>query len=555
MRHPKGTRARVLLSSVFKPFAQDDEYGSRAINPAELYHNQVTREQGPFSLRMFHRSWGLMFIHRNISAACTLLDFPTRERFVRELTSHDYDIVGISSIVVNAGKVREMCRLVRRHSPRSTIVVGGHVTSTPGLEATIDADHVVRGEGVSWMRRFLGEETGRPLAHPLIPSSFGFRIMGVPSRRGGGSPSATIVPSVGCPLGCNFCTTSAFFGGKGRFVNFYERGADLFRVMCEAEQALGVSSFFMMDENFLLYKRRALELLDCMKAHNKSWALYVFSSANAIRKYDVRELVELGVEWIWLGLESSETDYAKLKGTDTLSLVRELHAHGICVHGSTMIGLEHHTPENIGPEIDRAVAHDAVFHQFMLYTPMPGTALHAQIAAEGRLLPDVDLADTHGQFKFNFRHPAIARDDSKILLDRAFRLDFERNGPSLFRLMQTMMVRWQRYRADNDPRVRARVAVAAAQLRGGYGAALWAMEHYLRPTNPPVSARIRALRLETEREFGVLTAAANRLLGPVLLCSSKYDSRRHPGGRRREPRTFIERRDALAPAPSVILAR
>jgi len=45
MRHPKGTRARVLLSSVFKPFAQDDEYGSRVINPVELYHNQVTRAQ------------------------------------------------------------------------------------------------------------------------------------------------------------------------------------------------------------------------------------------------------------------------------------------------------------------------------------------------------------------------------------------------------------------------------------------------------------------------------------------------------------------------------
>ena len=549
MHHPKGTRARVLLSSVFKPFAQDDAYGSRTINPVELYHNQVTREQGPFSLRMFHRSWGLMFIHENIAAASTLLDFPTREEFVRELVSHDYDIVGISGIVVNVGKVREMCRLVRRHSPRSTIVVGGHVTSAPRVEQLIDADHIVRGEGVSWMRGFLDDDRGRPLVHPLIPSSFGFRVMGLPSRRGGGSPSATIVPSVGCPLGCNFCTTSAFFGGKGRFVNFYERGSDLFRIMCETERALGVSSFFMMDENFLLYKRRALELLACMKAHNKSWALYVFSSANAIRKYEIRELVELGIEWIWLGLESSETDYAKLKGTDTLSLVRELQAHGICVHGSTIIGMEHHTPENLGPEIERAIAHDTVFHQFMLYTPMPGTALYSQVAAAGRLLPDVDLADIHGQFKFNFRHPAISRDDSKTLLDGAFRRDFERNGPSLFRLMQTMMTRWRRYHADADPRVRARVAVAAAQLRAGYGAALWAMERYLRLSNPAVSERIRMLRLETEREFGGLTAAVNRLLGPVLLIASRREGRRYPNGRRREPRTFIDRREALHVRP------
>ena len=544
MRHPKGTGARVLLSSVFKPFAQDDEYGSRTINPVELYHNQVTREQGPFSLRMFHRSWGLMFIHQNISAPSTLLDFPTREEFVRELQSHDYDIVGISSIVVNVGKVREMCRLVRLHSPRSTIVVGGHVTSTPRLETMIDADHIVRGEGVAWMRRFLGEDPSAPVVHPLIPSSFGFRVMGLPSPRGGGSPAATIVPSVGCPLGCNFCTTSAFFGGKGRFVNFYQRGEDLFRVMCGAEQALGVSSFFMMDENFLLYKRRAVELLDCMKRHQKAWALYVFSSANAIRKYDIRELVELGVEWIWLGLESSEADYAKLKGADTLSLVRELQSHGICVHGSSIIGLEHHTPENIGPEIERAIAHDTVFHQFMLYTPMPGTALHAQIEAEGRLLPGVDWADIHGQYKFNFRHDAITRDQSKAFLDRAFRLDFERNGPSLFRLMHTMMARWQRYRADADPRVRARVDVAAAQLRAGYGAALWAMERYLRSTNPSIGERIRALRKETEREFGITTAALNRVVGSVLLWSSRYEQRRHPRGRPREPRTFVERRSS-----------
>jgi hypothetical protein len=545
MRHPKGTRARVLLSSVFKPFAQDDEFGSRTINPAELYHNQVTREQGPFSLRMFHRSWGLMFIHRNISAASTLLDFPTRERFIRELTSDHYDIVGISSIIVNVGKVREMCRLVRQYSPHATIVVGGHVTSIAALETMIDADHIVRGDGVSWMRRFLGEDEEAPLVHPLIPSSFGFRVMGLPSPRGGGSPSATIVPSVGCPLGCNFCTTSAFFGGKGRFMNFYERGSDLFRVMCEAEQALGVSSFFMMDENFLLYKRRALELLECMKAAGKPWALYVFSSANAIRKYQIRELVELGIEWIWLGLESSETDYKKLKGTDTLSLVRELQSHGICVHGSTIVGLEHHTPENIGADIGRAVAHETVFHQFMLYTPMPGTELYRQIAAEGRLLADVDIADTHGQFKFNFRHPAISRDESKILLDGAFRADFERNGPSLFRLMRTMMTRWQRYHDDPDPRVRARVAVAAAQLRTGYGAALWAMERCLRKTNPAVSASIRGLRLATERQFGISTAVINRLLGPVLAWSSRRDARRYPAGRRREPRTFVDYHDAV----------
>ena len=83
-RHPKGKQARILLTSVFGPFAQDDSYGSRTINPMELYHNQVTREQGPFSLRMFHRSWGILMIQQNIAAPTTVLDFPTREAFEAE---------------------------------------------------------------------------------------------------------------------------------------------------------------------------------------------------------------------------------------------------------------------------------------------------------------------------------------------------------------------------------------------------------------------------------------------------------------------------------------
>ena len=53
-----------------------------------------------------------------------------------------------------------------------------------------------------------------------------------------------------------------------------------------------------MDENFLLQKRRVMELLALMKAAGKSWTFNVFSSANAIAKYTCEELVEIGVESI-----------------------------------------------------------------------------------------------------------------------------------------------------------------------------------------------------------------------------------------------------------------
>jgi radical SAM superfamily enzyme YgiQ (UPF0313 family) len=544
--HAKGSNARILLSSVFGPYAQDDEFGSRSINPMELYHNQVTRAQGGFSLRMFHRSWGIMMIQKNISAPCSVLDFPTRKAFARELTKNHYDIVGISAIIVNVGKVREMCRMVRELSPHSTIVVGGHVAAIPGLETMIDADHIVRGEGISWMRRYLGEDEHAPIRHPAIVSGIETRIMGIrlPQRKGG--TAATIIPSVGCPMGCNFCTTSSFFGGKGKFINFYETGDELFKVMCEIEAELKVKSFFVMDENFLLHRTRALRLLELMKQAGKSWELSIFASANAIRKYTMLQLVELGVSWVWMGLESPRSSYTKLQGEDIQQLTRELRQHGIRVQGSTIIGLEHHTPDNIVGEIESAVGYQTDFHQFMLYTPVPGTPLYQEMSEQGRLLADIDPADIHGQFKFNFRHAAISRDDSKRFLDWAFWRDFEKNGPSLFRMCQTMLLGWQRYKDCPDARVRERYTREVKKLSSAYNAALWVMEQEFKIVNRGVSDRIHKLRREVEKEFPVVARLTAASLGPILLWATRREENRLAKGRTYEPPTFLERTNWVA---------
>jgi len=539
--HPKKSSARVLLSSVFGPYAQDDEFGSRKINPMELFHNQVTRAQGSFSLRMFHRSWGIMMIQANIAAPCTVLDFPTREAFARELAEYQYDVVGISSIIINVRKVREMCRMVRELSPQSVIVVGGHVAAIPGLDKMIDADHIVRGEGISWMRRYLGEDEHAPIKHPAIVSGLHTRVMGLrlPERKG--ETAATLIPSVGCPMGCNFCTTSAFFGGKGKFVNFYDTGDELFDVMCQIEAELGVHSFFIMDENFLLHRERALRLLARMKEAGKSWEFSVFSSANAIRKYTMQELVELGVSWIWMGLESPKSGYSKLKGADIATLTHELRAHGIRVQGSTIIGLEHHTPANISEEIEHAVGYDTDFHQFMLYTPVPGTPLYQQMSEEGRMLSGVDLADIHGQYKFNFKHAAISRDDSKRFLDFAFWRDFERNGPSLYRMCQTMLQGWKRYKDHPDARVRERFERHRKALGSAYNAALWAMERDFKKINETVSENIHVLREQIKKEFPVVSRLSTAALGPILLWSARREEKRLAKGKTYEPPTFIER--------------
>ena len=77
----------------------------------------------------------------------------------------------------------------------------------------------------------------------------------------------------------------------------------------------------------------------------------------------------------------------------------------------------------------------------MLYTPVPGTPLHAEHQAKGTLLSseEIEDADVHGQLRFNFRHPRIRNGEEGEYLLRAFRRDFERNGPSVTRIARTLL--------------------------------------------------------------------------------------------------------------------
>ena len=543
--HPLGSRAKVLLTSVFGPFAQDDEYGSRKINPMELWHNQVTRLQGPFSLRMFNRSWGLMFIQANVEAPCVLLDFPILDRFIAEIRENHYDVVGISAIPPNLLKVETMCKLVRRHLPDATIVVGGHVAGIPNLEDRVDADFIVRGEGVRWFRRFLGEDPDRPIRHPRIDTGVGTRALGSSGSNQLIEPMATLIPSVGCPLGCNFCATSALFGGKGKYISFYETGDELFEIMCKLEASMGVQAFFVMDENFLLYRKRALRLLELIEAHDKAWSLQVFSSANAIRSYTFDQLVSIGLSWVWLGLEGEHSGYSKLDGVDTFELVRQLQSHGVRVLGSTIIGLEHHTPENIDRVIDYAVRHEADFHQFMLYSPSPGTPLYHELAAGEQLKDEEEFpwADWHGQLAFSWRHPHIKDGQETEFIVRAFNRDFEVNGPSLLRAMRTLLSGWKRYKAHPESRIRRRFAREVHGLRKAGAAVAAAAKEYYRD-NPAFHAKMSKLLCDLCDEFGARARRISEVAGPYVLERIRAEAKRLAEGWAYEPSTFYDLNDA-----------
>jgi radical SAM superfamily enzyme YgiQ (UPF0313 family) len=423
---------RMLLTSVFGPFGVDDAWG-RKENIMELFHNQVTKAQGMASLRVHHRSFGLDFLAANVECPVQVLDFPSRRGFIRALKREPFDIVGISFIVPNFLKAQEMARLVRKLQPGAELILGGHGAAIEGVERLIPCDHVVKGEGIRWLREHLGEDPERPVVHPSLPSSDHKRVFGIPFSGKG----ALLVPGVGCVNGCRFCATSHFFG-KG-YISFFESGAELFQNACRIAKDLGTEDFFIMDENFFKQEGRARELLALMEYHRRPFRFGLFSSAEAIESFGVENMVRLGVDFVWIGAESRKETYAKNQGRDLPALVRSLRDHGILVLASGILFLEHHTPENIQDDIDFMIELQADMTQFMMFTAMPVTALYQEFKDKGLLDFDLPYEEWHGQHNLNWRHPHFSSEEARRVLDNAFRQEYDRNSSSILRIAQTAL--------------------------------------------------------------------------------------------------------------------
>jgi len=282
-----------------------------------------------------------------------------------------------------------------------------------------------------------------------------------------------------------------------------------------------------------------------MEANNKSWAIYVFSSARVLQSYTIDQLVRLGVSWVWMGLEGNESAYDKLRGVDTHALVERLQSHGIRVLGSSIIGLEGHRPENMDAVIDFAVSHATVFHQFMLYTPIPGTPLYEKHRREGSLIPETEFpaADAHGQYRFNYHHPYIKDGREEEYLLEAFRRDFAVNGPSLLRLIRVLLNGWQLYRDEPRKRVRKRIAWEIFPLRTTYAGAVWAMAKWFR-NDPEMKARAERLLEDITAAFGWTARIVAPLFGLFALFSLKREEERLAGGWTYEPASFCDKNAA-----------
>ncbi len=509
-------RPSILLTTVCRPFGGPGEGDSVG---AELFHAQVTRAQGIFSLRQVIRGWGLDYIAENLSCPSVVLHYPSEREFVRELRRRRYDYIGITFVVATFHKVKRMAALVREHAPGAKIVLGGYGTVLSDELLAPLAGHICREEGIGFFRRLLGEDPTRPLRHPYAPipspSFFSYRR---PTK------VAHITGGLGCPNGCDFCCTSHFF--KRHYVPFTETGRDLHEAILRMEREArrigdDLGGFILIDEDFFLQKQRAREYLECVRREGRAPSIMGFGSVRGLSQFTADEIAEMGFETIWIAFESPSAGYEKMKGRDLGELFRELQSRGIAVLASMIIGFPHQGREDILRDFDHLMSLEPSFTQVLIYFAFPGTPFYEQAIAQDRYLPqyreDPDYRRWDG-FSMHFKHPRLTAPEVEALQRELYRLDFERLGPSLIRILRAWFEGYRYLRDSPTPLLRERARRMRSFCRDAVAGLFPAILF-----GPTKEARRRARELlrEIERDTGALTPV-ERLKGAAAIVLSGW---------------------------------
>lgn len=452
---------RVLLTSVCRPLGE--KFGDAASVGYELLYGQVTRAQGLFSPRANHVQFGLTYIAENIEAPATVLHYPSRRELVRELKK-GYDYVGLSFVLSTYHRMKEAVALIRRHAPAAKIVLGGYGTVLSDEELQPYCDFICREEGAGFMQRLLGESSAAPQRHPVVVSRL--RVFSREVSRTG-----MVFAGLGCPNGCDFCCTSHFF--KRKHIRLLETGGEIYDVIRRYQEIEPEMSIVILDEDFLLNRRRAMELRDRVVAGGQALSIFCFASIKALSQYTIEEILEIGIDGVWIGYEGTRSGYAKQQGRPVEELVRELREHGVSVLTSMIVGLPYQTPEIIEEELDGLMALEPTLSQFLIYGPTPGTPFYEQVMAEGRLHEELaGDRETYYRnctgFKAMVTHASMTPDGIESAQQHCFDEDLRRLGPSMFRSIDVWLRGYEKLKESANPLLRKKAARFAFEIRRAY---------------------------------------------------------------------------------------
>lgn len=314
-----------------------------------------------------------------------------------------FDLVGITCMTEQAPRAYELAARFRGEGV--PVVLGGiHPTVLP-QEAALHADCVVVGEAEPVWGRVLDDVlAGRMASAYVAPEPSGDLLQAPWARKDilRGKRYVTtqaLQASRGCPYDCPFCTVTPYFGRRFR----YRAAEDVLAELATFRERLAI----FLDDNLLGDPRRAAPFLKGMGRLDLQWA-----SQTTLRFAQDKELLQLmvhsGCLALFAGVEAlggSASRLAKLRGQEPQGdLVKRVQDAGILVEVSLIFGFDDQGEECFEDAlrfVEDCAPSGATFN---ILTPYPGTALHAQFEAEGRLLHKDWERYNHSDVVFRPKH-------------------------------------------------------------------------------------------------------------------------------------------------------
>ncbi|MEO5355899.1 MAG: hypothetical protein H7844_01205 [Nitrospirae bacterium YQR-1] len=426
---------KILFVSPFQPYGINDQFGHKDVQ-GEFFLAHITRNQGMFQIRSVNPFVNLHFLSINIKTPSVVLEYPTVEMYINELKKGCYTHVAITTVLATNPKAKHMIELSAQYAPSAEVIIGGYGVAMENPEAYfgVDLEHICRGDGVTFMRKLLGEEDA-PVLNPLIESRpshvLGFKM----------DTTLYIVGSMGCENKCEYCITSHFYDCKNEKV--LKSGKELYDLIMthraanyETLKKNGVQTVYIFNENFLGDKKLVEEFGALIEGVDDfPVSIGCFGSAAAVMQYDHAYLAKIGISNIWIGVESLKFKHKKLRDINMNEMFQSLYENGISTIASLIIGFPFHTPENIQDDINYFFSLKATFYQFTIYSPTPGTPSFELAKKNNWIGADYDLRAING-FNEYFKHPNFESGGLEEVLNSCVQREMAEKGPTIFRYLE-----------------------------------------------------------------------------------------------------------------------
>jgi len=338
---------RVLISSAW-------------LNPDRGYDlANWKKRRNPFAINApMTEHFGLRFLKAN-HPEITILEYPTRERFLAELAT-GWDAVGISFYINESNDAVAMTKAARGKGV-SEVWAGNYGAMTSSVARHFDKAFL------GWGELPLAEELGKepvPLVHPATYMHIYFHGLRIQTW-------GALFTSRGCSKTCTFCQTPRFYRKP------YSLDISTLEPVLAEYRRRNVGQVIVLDENFGHFEDYTDQAVDLLWHYRLNW--HPMTRVETLHRNYARWKAR-GLCGASLGLESLNQDSldGARKGNDlaqSRELLEWMNRDGMLVQILYIIGFEQDTEESIRDNIRELRKYHIDSPQIQILTPLPETKL------------------------------------------------------------------------------------------------------------------------------------------------------------------------------------